>query len=237
MKDRIKQSIKIDWQKIKIDNIDFFETKYSNILVSKCGKVYSIKNKSICKPNKDKDGYCRVITKVINNDTVEIKTKKVHRIICERFLDNYSESLQVNHKDYNKQNNNIDNLEMVDCRENNTHRLMNVNKKCKSAGVSMDKNTYISSIQYDKKYIVLGRFKTESEAANEYQRALKELKETGSVTKIHFPKQSSSHKYIHYSSTYKKWIVKKMGKHIGSAKTESDAIEMLNNYNKLQNGN
>lgn len=48
-------------------------------------------------------------------------TKKVHRIICLTFLNNYNSNLGVNHKDWNKLNNNIENLEMVTHRENMRH--------------------------------------------------------------------------------------------------------------------
>jgi hypothetical protein len=40
-----------------------------------------------------------------------------HRLVAELFLPDYSEDLVVNHKDCNKLNNNVDNLEMVTIKE------------------------------------------------------------------------------------------------------------------------
>ena len=45
----------------------------------------------------------------------------VHRLVAEAFLDNFSKELEVNHKDGNKQNNTIDNLEMLTRSENIKH--------------------------------------------------------------------------------------------------------------------
>lgn len=44
--------------------------------------------------------------------------KKVHSLVAEAFLDNYSKDLQVNHKDENKENNNVSNLEMCNNKYN-----------------------------------------------------------------------------------------------------------------------
>ena len=49
------------------------------------------------------------------------KNKFIHRLVAEAFLDNYDENLQVNHKDGNKLNNNVENLEMLTRNENVLH--------------------------------------------------------------------------------------------------------------------
>lgn len=45
----------------------------------------------------------------------------IHRLVAEAFLPDWSQSLQVNHIDGNKQNNTVDNLEMVTPSQNITH--------------------------------------------------------------------------------------------------------------------
>ena len=68
----------------------------------------------ILKPYTNKDGYlCVVLSK--NNKQ---KTFRVNRLVAEAFLDNPNNLPQVNHKDENKQNNNVENLEFCDCKYN-----------------------------------------------------------------------------------------------------------------------
>lgn len=47
----------------------------------------------------------------------------IHRLVAEAFLENPTHMLVVNHKDGNKKNNNVSNLEWVSYSENNYHAL------------------------------------------------------------------------------------------------------------------
>jgi hypothetical protein len=89
-----------------------YEGKYQ---VSSMGRVWSIKRQSVLKGSADKDGYIRVQLTAKNGKT---KTEKVHRLVAIAFLDNPDNLPQVNHKDENKQNNCITNLEWCDCSYN-----------------------------------------------------------------------------------------------------------------------
>ena len=77
--------------------------------VSNCGRVKSIKfgKEKILKLIKDKDGYLQV-TLCKNNIK---KVYKVHRLVAEAFLDNPNNLPCINHKDENKLNNIVTNLE------------------------------------------------------------------------------------------------------------------------------
>lgn len=83
--------------------------------VSNTGKIRSnnYKNSGMIKemkPAKDTKGYLR--TSILMMDG-KYKTIKVHREVAKAFIPNPDNLPQVNHKDTNKENNNVDNLEWM----------------------------------------------------------------------------------------------------------------------------
>ncbi len=89
-------------------------------LISNRGNVMSLKckRKKILKPGKNGTGYM-VVVFMINGVR---KSLSVHRLVAESFLGIKNE-LQVNHKDKNKSNNCLNNLEYVTATENIHHRF------------------------------------------------------------------------------------------------------------------
>ena len=71
------------------------------------------------RPN-PKNGYCRVFMR--HNDGKR-KDRYVHRLVAEAFIENPSNKPCVNHKDCNRANNSVDNLEWVTYKENNEYTL------------------------------------------------------------------------------------------------------------------
>lgn len=68
----------------------------------------------ILKPNTDNVGYKYIV--IYKNK--KNKTYKIHRLVAQAFIPNPDNLPQVNHKDENKLNNTVDNLEWCDCKYN-----------------------------------------------------------------------------------------------------------------------
>lgn len=79
--------------------------------VSNLGRVWNIKLQRYLKGSYDKDGYIQVYLTAKNG---KCKIERVHRLVALAFLDNPNNYPQVNHKDENKSNNCVDNLEWCD---------------------------------------------------------------------------------------------------------------------------
>jgi hypothetical protein len=88
-------------------------------LVTKEGRIYSNLSKTYLTPSLNDNGYYRAN---INNKKIYI-----HRLVAEAFLGKPSDPNinQVNHKNMNRLDNNIENLEWVSCSANNKHKTIN----------------------------------------------------------------------------------------------------------------
>lgn len=89
--------------------------------ITSCGKVWSYKNKKFLKPGIYKKGYLYVNLWKDGG----FKTKQIHRLVAEAYIPNPDNLPQVNHKDENKANNCLQNLEWCDCKYNNNYGTRN----------------------------------------------------------------------------------------------------------------
>lgn len=104
---------------------------YYNYEISSYGRIRNI-NGYIRKIQTDKKGYS-VIS--IRNYLGIRKTLKIHRLVAIMFLDNPKNLPQINHKDGNKKNNKVDNLEWCNNSYNQKHAFLNnlqINKGSKN---------------------------------------------------------------------------------------------------------
>lgn len=72
----------------------------------------------IKKQSTDKDGYKRVS---LYGKKPFMKFVPVHRLVATAFISNPRNYSQINHKDENKENNAVSNLEWCDCKYNNNY--------------------------------------------------------------------------------------------------------------------
>jgi hypothetical protein len=104
-------------------DISGFEGKYQ---VSNLGRVKSLSRKRVSKDRfltlQVDDGYYKV---GLYNFCKQRKRVFVHRLVALAFIPNPLNYSVVNHKDCNKQNNNVDNLEWVTTQENTKHAMEN----------------------------------------------------------------------------------------------------------------
>lgn len=92
-------------------DIKGYEGRYA---ITSCGKVWSYRSNKFLKPQKDKDGYL-VVDLVVN---YQRKNYKIHRLVAEAYIPNPENKPQVNHRDENKENNCINNLDWMTGKEN-----------------------------------------------------------------------------------------------------------------------
>lgn len=122
----------MEWKDIK-----GYEGKYQ---VSDCGEVWSIPRNGTAggrmKIHKDKDGYNVV---KLRKDG-KIKDCFVHRLVAIAFLKRADGLEEINHKDENKDNNCVDNLEWCDRAYNNSYgtRISRIREKAvERCGISV----------------------------------------------------------------------------------------------------
>ena len=89
--------------------------------ISTFGRIKSLKkcHEKILKPFVDKDGYLSI---ALSKDG-KVRKFKVHRLVAQAFIPNPDGKPQINHRDGNKMNNHVDNLEWNTDRENNLHAI------------------------------------------------------------------------------------------------------------------
>lgn len=121
--------------------------------VSNLGRVRNIKTGKILSPGVDR-GY--MIICLCKGG--EKKMCKIHRLVAEAFLPNHNNYPEVNHKDENKLNNNVDNLEWCDRKYNINYGTRT--EKCSKPVAQYDLNgnlvaTWKSTMEIER---VLGYF-------------------------------------------------------------------------------
>lgn len=87
------------------------------------------KTKQLIKPTEIKYGLGRGYLYLGLNDGAKIKTYGVHRLVAMAFIPNPDGKPETNHKDYNRSNNTVGNLEWVTKSENQKHSGRNPNRK------------------------------------------------------------------------------------------------------------
>ena len=95
---------------------------FSKYLISTDGQVYSLKRDRLLPQGFTERGYKQV--DVCNDEGIK-KHMRVHRLVYMAHKGAITEGMQINHKDENKANNCIDNLELMTNKENSSYGTRN----------------------------------------------------------------------------------------------------------------
>ncbi len=141
---------------------------------STMGRVKSFyKRGKILKPQLNGVGYYQVS---LHKDK-KYSILAIHQLVGITFLGHKIKryKLVINHKDFNKLNNNVENLEIVTSRENTNHKHLKSSSKYTGVHWSKSDKLWVSRIYIDGKRKQLGCFKNEDEAGKAYEKAINEL--------------------------------------------------------------
>ena len=98
----------------------YYHHIYTNFGANKYGQIYNKKTKRCSIGNLQLNCYFNI---TLNQIGLPSKKVLVHRFVYECYNGNISDKLQINHIDSNRQNNCINNLELVTQSENAKHAL------------------------------------------------------------------------------------------------------------------
>lgn len=124
---------------------------FNNYLCSEKGEIYSLLTNKIIKTCNDKNGYKQI---ALIKDGKK-KTIKIHRLVAQTFIPNPENKPQVNHKDGNKKNNSVSNLEWCTAKENIRHAV--------KTGLKNDRKANNEKLNEIKKLITEGKKNIEIE--------------------------------------------------------------------------
>lgn len=111
--------------------LEVIEPFLKNYRVTKDGRIWSTVKQDWKIPAKDKDGYLRVT--LWNKGAA--KSIHVHRLVALIYLPNKDRKPQINHKNLNKEDNRLNNLEWVTSKENITHSIINGTRTPRAAPI------------------------------------------------------------------------------------------------------
>lgn len=141
--------------------------------VSNLGRVKSLKRKVYAGRGKMRWQYERILSnKKENGNGYKIvnlfkngkgKNKYIHRLVAESFLENQNNLPQINHKDENKSNNCVNNLEYCTCQYNCTYNNLHIRRGLKSRNNKMSKKVY----QLNENNKILKEYPSISEASRQ----------------------------------------------------------------------
>lgn len=119
------------------------DNQLTNYSITEDGKCYNNKTNKFLKGQISNSGYLNYNLTLPNGNK---KRFYAHRLVAQFFIPNPENKKEVNHKDLNKLNNKIENLEWVTASENQQYNIKNNNKKNMQKVYKYDKNKNLIAI-------------------------------------------------------------------------------------------
>jgi len=206
---------------------------HNDYLVSKCGKIKSLKSKSekILIPFYHKKTGYYYVTLCENNKRQKYS---VHCLVAMAFLGHIpcGCEVEVDHKNEIKTDNRLENLQIITHRGNISRSKKKHSTSSIYCGVSWDKNSskWYAKIRFGKRNVGIGFFDVEKEASDAYEKALSEIQK-GTYCPPPLRETSSSCKGVYFDKRTEKWkvvlTIEKKRTCFGYFKTEEEAIEKV----------
>lgn len=129
-------------------NLIYNGITYTQFVINECGDIKNLKTNHVYKPTISYAGY--LIVTLPDGQRGKVKSIRVHKAVAETFLPNPDNLPVVHHKDNNKTNPNLDNLEWVTYQDNTLKHLDDLsqitdfynNRKLTQEDVKTIKNLY-----------------------------------------------------------------------------------------------
>jgi hypothetical protein len=141
-----------------------------NYLVSDLGRIKSLKTNKILKSIDHNQGYLYV--NLYSNR--KGKPLLVHRLVLQSFTEDHKR--EVNHKNGDKKDNRLINLEWVSSSENKQHRYQTLSKSQHGVSWKKDRNKWKAYYYIKGKQIHLGYFNTKKEALEARKKGVEHYK-------------------------------------------------------------
>ena len=172
------------------------------------------------------------------------RTFKIAQIVAMAFLNHKPDgySLIIDHINGVRDDDRVENLQIVTCRENSStcFRSNDGSFTSEHIGVYWYKATskWMAQLRHDRKRINLGYFENEIDASNAYQKALAKIEDGVFDPDDYKPKWSSKYKGVSFDKNKNKWVsyidTKSIREYLGQFQTEIEAYNAIVDY-KLNN--
>ena len=119
-------------------DIKDYEGRYQ---VSNFGNIKSLKTNKLLKPYKITNGYLQIVLCKKGKE----EKRLIHILVAEAFIGKRKRGMQINHKDENKTNNNVNNLEWCNAKYNSNYGTRN--KRISTRVLCVELNKIYDSIR------------------------------------------------------------------------------------------